>query len=650
LSALVSSTSHPTVAQLLAERDDALVGRDRELAVLLALLEAGGPQVAYVHGVAGAGKSTLVRAFAARARAAGAATVQLDGAQVEPSGRGLEAALGAALPGAGDATDRLAALGGRVVLVLDAVERLRLLDDWLRCALIPSLPQHVRVLLAGRERPDPAWAASYGELMIELPLGNLSASAVATLLSRLGVARSDVVRINRVARGHPLSLQLAASALAARPDLPLEQVATTAVLDRLAALYLDGLDAPTRSALDAAAVVRRVTHPLLRSMVPDAEDGFTLLETLPFTQLGSDGLVLHDAVREALDAALRARDPARRRLLRTAAYRHLRAELRSAEPTDLWRATADMLHLIDNPLIRDGFFPPAEQRYAVEPAAGSDGPAIAAIAREHEPSASADLLLAWFDAVPGAFRVARDRYGQVTGFTALCEPSAVPLRVLDSDPVAAAWRADMRRRPMRGQERVVFVRWLLSREHGETPSPVQAELWVDAKRAYMELRPYLRRMYTCFRCPEAFAPLLEPLGFAAVEGGDMTIGEATYHSLVLDFGPRSVDGWLAALVAAELGVDDAPFLDTTGRHLRLGEQQIPLTELELALVTYLYEHEGQALRRSRLLQEVWGDEWQGGSNVVDVAVSGLRRKLGHHAALIETVRGVGYRMRPPSGW
>jgi two-component system alkaline phosphatase synthesis response regulator PhoP len=42
---------------------------------------------------------------------------------------------------------------------------------------------------------------------------------------------------------------------------------------------------------------------------------------------------------------------------------------------------------------------------------------------------------------------------------------------------------------------------------------------------------------------------------------------------------------------------------------------------------------------------VWGDEWQGGSNVVDVAVSALRRKLGEHATIIETVRGIGYRMR-----
>ncbi len=192
------------------------------------------------------------------------------------------------------------------------------------------------------------------------------------------------------------------------------------------------------------------------------------------------------------------------------------------------------------------------------------------------------------------------------------------------------------------------MRWLLDREHGEGPSAVQAALWVDAKRAYMELRPELRRLYTVFRRPDVFTELLEPLGFTALEGPGVAIGEATYHSRILDFGPRSVDGWLAALVAGELQITDEPLLDAAGRQLRLGERQIPLTELEVALLSYLLEREGRVVSRAALRSEVWDDAWQGGSNVVDVAVSGLRRKLGDSASLIETVRGVGYRLRLPA--
>jgi two-component system phosphate regulon response regulator PhoB len=43
---------------------------------------------------------------------------------------------------------------------------------------------------------------------------------------------------------------------------------------------------------------------------------------------------------------------------------------------------------------------------------------------------------------------------------------------------------------------------------------------------------------------------------------------------------------------------------------------------------------------------VWGRAWTGGSTVVDVAIAGLRRKLGDPAAALETVRGVGYRLQP----
>jgi DNA-binding response OmpR family regulator len=59
------------------------------------------------------------------------------------------------------------------------------------------------------------------------------------------------------------------------------------------------------------------------------------------------------------------------------------------------------------------------------------------------------------------------------------------------------------------------------------------------------------------------------------------------------------------------------------------------------------EREGQAVPRSALLDDVWHDTYQGGSNVVDVVVRSLRKKLGSRAAAIETVTRVGYRLRRP---
>ena len=64
------------------------------------------------------------------------------------------------------------------------------------------------------------------------------------------------------------------------------------------------------------------------------------------------------------------------------------------------------------------------------------------------------------------------------------------------------------------------------------------------------------------------------------------------------------------------------------------------------MLAHLREREGRTVARETLLRDVWGYEWTGGSNVVEVSVSGLRRKLGDRAEALETVRGVGYRLRP----
>ena len=60
---------------------------------------------------------------------------------------------------------------------------------------------------------------------------------------------------------------------------------------------------------------------------------------------------------------------------------------------------------------------------------------------------------------------------------------------------------------------------------------------------------------------------------------------------------------------------------------------------------YLNAREGKDVSRSELLRDVWGTRYEGGSNVVDAVVRTLRKKLGDQAARVETVSGVGYRLR-----
>ena len=83
-------------------------------------------------------------------------------------------------------------------------------------------------------------------------------------------------------------------------------------------------------------------------------------------------------------------------------------------------------------------------------------------------------------------------------------------------------------------------------------------------------------------------------------------------------------------------------LDLRTRRAGAGGRTVDLSAREFALAEAFLRHPGQVLSREQLLSNVWGYDFDPGSNVVDVYVRYLRRKLG--AARIETVRGMGYRL------
>jgi DNA-binding response OmpR family regulator len=83
-------------------------------------------------------------------------------------------------------------------------------------------------------------------------------------------------------------------------------------------------------------------------------------------------------------------------------------------------------------------------------------------------------------------------------------------------------------------------------------------------------------------------------------------------------------------------------LDLASRQARIGETVADLSDREFRLLYFLMQHVGQVISRERLLSEVWGFNFDPRSNVVDVCVRRLRRRLGSDAP-IETVRNAGYR-------
>lgn len=633
-------------------RDRTFVGRADELSRCYALVDGDGAQVLFVHGISGSGKSALVHHMASGADRHRSLLAVLDCQDIEPTEAGFRAALSASLcsDGVDASNDGFGWLGDctdRVVVCLDQYEVLRLLDTWLRQSFVPALPTNVRVLITSREEPHTAWHRLPTGTFEAMRLGPLSDADSRALLHELGVEEAAARSIATFAGGHPLTLVLGALAAREQPGRTVRDVTLDRLLDEFTRVYLDDLDPATHDLLQAASIVRRVTRPLLVAMLPDVDawKAFQALAAVPLVERTSEGLAIHDAVRQAILNDLRGADPARHRELRRRAWTHLRTELREAPGSALWRHTADMVYLIENPFVREAHFPSDAHAYAIEPATAADERAIHALIAHFEPPTSADLLRSWWRRRPDTFRVARDTSGAVAGFFILTPSDRLDLRIFADDPVVAGWLDHLARDPIPASQTLLLGRRWLTWDAGEGLSPPQAAFWLDLKRYYMALRPRLRRNYGTTIHPEIYGQVLGSLGGGTIPNGAVELDGITYHGLYLEFGPSSVDGWLTRLAAEEVGLADDDLLDIDRRQLLLDDRRIDLTPLEFEVLHYLRERAGAPISRHELLSDIWGHDRIVGSNVVDVVIRGLRSKLGRHADMIKTVRGVGYRFR-----
>ncbi|MCD8365925.1 MAG: response regulator transcription factor [Clostridiales bacterium] len=97
---------------------------------------------------------------------------------------------------------------------------------------------------------------------------------------------------------------------------------------------------------------------------------------------------------------------------------------------------------------------------------------------------------------------------------------------------------------------------------------------------------------------------------------------------------------------SELIIDDL-VMDCASRRVTRGGQEITLSAKEYALLEYMMHNTGVILSREQIEDHIWNYDYEGGTNVVDVYISYLRRKIddGHSKKLIHTVRGRGYVLR-----
>jgi hypothetical protein len=634
---------------------DRFSGRERELARLATLFDPTGPLVVLLHGVGGIGKTSLVRVFERESAARGRQVRLLDCRSVEPVPLGLFRAIGTSLgvelrtlP---EVAAALGALAEPMVFALDNYEALRLLDGWLRTEFLPALPVSARFIIMGRSLATAPWIAAPGwaDHVLSLRLGALPEADVAAFLASRGFTAAVQDRIARFSRGNPLALQLCTASLADEPEALGGDLELNQVIDYLALTCVNEIADPVlKEAIEAASLVRRVTRPVLEAMLPDhsAENILANLRQLSFVEAAADGLVFHDAFRLAIESRVAAMDPVRTRKLKRAAWQSLRDQLVIAGARDAWRHTADLLFLLERPVLREAFFP-SGATLPVEKARPADRDPILDIARIHDGDSGAAIMSEWWKQAAHMFSVVRGSAGEVVGFYVMARHSDIPRSLAEYDPLLAAWLSYVQARGGDPQRPYLLTRCLLSRALGERQDPSWAACVLDAKRAYLE-NPRAVGIFTAIRDPASVPPAVLDLGFELEPSLTVSIGQSLMHTAVLRFGPQGPMHWMLEFVGSDLSRKPVGSskpqveLDVSRRQLATRDGgRFNLTKLEFELMSYLSQRPGSVVTRDELLREVWKQPF-GGSNVVDVVVRGLRRKLGGNAWVIGTVKGHGY--------
>lgn len=551
---------------LRARRLRALVGRRAEVELFEAALAADEPpfSVLYLHGPGGIGKSTLLDVLAARAEASGAAVVRVDGRSVVPNRGGVVAALAAHLDGVEGGGPVAHPSGARLVLVVDAVERLAPLDGWLRDDLLPRLPASTVTVLAGRAAPGAGWRAdaAWRELLRVVALRNLGPDEARAYLAGGGVDPGLHDRVLALTHGHPLALSLVAD-LVVRGGAPALDPPPPDVVASLLRCFLDVVPTPQqRRALEVCALARATTEDLLRDVlaVDDAHPVFEWLRDLSFVEAGPDGLLPHDLARDVLDVELRWRDPEAYRQVFRAVRAHIHRRLGELDGIEQQRAIFDEKFVFRNlPSVLSPVDWEAWGESYPEPAQPGDREAVIGLVAAAEGPRSAAIAEAWWQRQPRAFHVVRDQRGDVRGMLALVRLyDGSTVEGPDFDPGArAAWDHAQRTAPPRPGEVVTQTRFVVDRDRYQAPSPTLNATPILTMQRYLQL-PDLAWDFLTLADPDPLDDYFALADLPRAVGGDFVVGGRTFGLFAHDFRTVPVHTWLEVVTERALAQEVSP--------------------------------------------------------------------------------------------
>lgn len=560
----IPDPSHPLrlSSRLNAAREKRFVGRVRDLDLFREALGASDSPFAllHLHGPGGVGKTALLDAFARLAAECGLLTIRVDGRAIDPSPTGFIQALQLAM-GLEEDTDPLTSLNGcvKTVLLLDTYEQMAPLDAWLRETFLPKLPSQTIVVLAGRNRPAPAWRMDpgWGELVHILPLRNLRPEEGEEYLRVRGVPTALHADVLAFTHGHPLALSLVADVLAqgdadgtvARVDDP---DVVRSLLERFVASVPSALH---RRALQVCAHVRVTTVPLLAEAlgVDDSDELFTWLRGLSFIEPGPQGLFPHDLAREVLDADLRWRNPDDYLEQHQRIRDYIVRRLQQAQGRDQQQATFDLLYMHRNNALLRPFlqWTTLGTAYA-DPAAPSDYAVILETVRRHEGDASAEIAQYWIKHQPDAFVVFRENDNHFLGFMAT-------LRLHDTSPedhrrdpaIQAARHFAVRHGPVRQREVMLHHRFAMGRDAYQSASAAWDMVVMSTTLLWLTT-PRVAWSFQTFADPDYWHPTMSYINVQRSPEADFTVEGRRYGVFTHEWRAQSPINWLDLMARREL--------------------------------------------------------------------------------------------------